>query len=175
MVGNVSLNELNGRIQGAKEATYNMDPNTAARLAQDFGLTPGSGALASFFLDPTKALPLLQNQANAAKIGGQADNAGYAGLGNDTTLALAQQGVTQAQAGQGFNALAHEQQLFQGLPGEQAPTITQKTQLDATFSGNADAQSQIEQRRQARQAQFADGGAFASTQQGMTGLGSAQT
>lgn len=169
----VSLSELNDRINAAKDATYNIDPAAQARLYQEFGLAPGSGALAAFFLDDKKALPLLQQQLQAAQIGGAADQVGYGGLSNDTALQLAQSGVTAAQARQGFNTLGGEQQLFTGLPGENATTIGQDQQLQAQFYGNVDAQQAIERRRQSRQAEFTDGGAFAATSKGLGGLSSA--
>lgn len=170
--GNVSLAELSDRITRAKEATYNIDPNSAKRLSQMFGLAPGSGGLTAYFLDPKKALPLLERQAQAAKIGGAADNVGYAGLNNATALDLAQSGVSADEAREGFNKLQHERELFTGLPGERADTIGMGTQLASQFLGNVSSQERIERRRQARQAAFDDGGSFAGSQQGMTGLGS---
>lgn len=169
----VSLSELNDRINAAKDATYNIDPAAQARLYQEFGLAPGSGALAAFFLDDKKALPLLQRQVQAAQIGGAADQVGYGGLNNATALDLAQAGVTSAQARQGFNTLGMEGQLFTGLPGENAQGIGQGQQLAAQFLGNVDAQQAIERRRQSRQAEFTDGGAFAGTSKGLGGLSAA--
>lgn len=169
----VSLSELNDRINAAKDATYNVDPAAQARLYQEFGLAPGSGSLAAFFLDDKKALPLLQRQVQAAQIGGAADQVGYGGLNNATALDLAQAGVTSAQARQGFNTLGMEGQLFTGLPGENAKGIGQGQQLAAQFLGNVDAQQTIERRRQSRQATFADGGSFAGTSKGIGGLGAA--
>lgn len=173
--GDVSLSELNDRINEAKDATYNIDPATQNRLSQEFGLHPGSGGLAAFFLDPNKALPLLQRQVAAAKIGGAADEVGYKNLNNATALDLAQAGVTDAQARQGFNTLGKESELFNGLPGQQQEqNIGQGQQLAATFLGNVDAEKTIEQRRQSRQSQFTDGGGFASSNSGLGGLGTVQ-
>jgi hypothetical protein len=42
--------------------------------------------------------------------------------------------------------------------------------LGAVFGQNAEAQRQVEQRRQQRQAEFAGGGQYAMTREGMVGL-----
>lgn len=176
LIGNdVSLSELNDRINAAKDATYTLDPAAQNRLYQEFGLAPGSGDLAAFFLDDKRALPILQRQVAAAQIGGAADQVGYGGLNNATALDLAQAGVTGSQARQGFNTLGMENQLFTGLPGQNETGIGQGQQLAGQFLGNVDAQQTIERRRQARQAAFADGGGFAGTSKGIGGLGAADS
>jgi hypothetical protein len=171
----VSLSELNDRINTAKDATYNIDPAAQNRLTQEFGMTPGSGSLAAYFLDPHKALPLLQRQVQGAQIGGAADQVGYKDLNNATALDLAQAGISAGQARQGFNVLGNETQLFNSLPGEQGSTIGQGQQLAAQFLGNTEGQQAIEGQRRNRQAAFADGGGFATSQKGLGGLGTANS
>jgi hypothetical protein len=174
IAADVSPAELNARISAAKDATYNIPAEVANHLYSQFGLTQGSGALASYFLDPDRALPLLQRQFEAAKIGGAADRVGY-GLSDPQAAQLAQQGITEQQAQQGFAGLAHDRQLFGALPGQGEQTITQQQQLGAAFGQDASAQDAIDQRRRSRQAQFADGGEFAATQRGVSGLGRADS
>ena len=52
IASDVSPAELNQRVQQAKEATYNIPAEVSARLYSQFGLAPGSGALAAYYLDP---------------------------------------------------------------------------------------------------------------------------
>lgn len=171
IASNVSPSELRSRIDNAKQATYNIPSEVANRLHSELGLAPGSGALAAYFLDPNKAAPLLQAKFDAARIGGAADRTGY-GLTNSQAEGLTAQGVTEAQAQQGFTTLAHNQPLFDALPGSGESKIGQDTQLGAAFGGNAAAQDQIEARRRAREAAFQDGGGFAASGKGLQGLGS---
>ena len=112
IVGDVSLTELNQRVSNAKEATFNIPAETKARLGSIFGIQPGSGELTAFFLDPDKALPLLERDLNAGKIGGRADIAGYGGFSNDSARQLADNGISDAQAAQGFGDLVRQKELF---------------------------------------------------------------
>jgi hypothetical protein len=174
LAADVSPSELNSRIDLARQASYNIPADVSNRLYSQFGISPGSGSLTAFFLDPDRAAPLLQRNYDAAKIGAAADRAGY-GLSDPQAAQLALQGVTDAQAAQGFTALQHDQSLFQGLPGQGERTISQTEQLGALFGGDDAAQDQIDQRRRQRQAQFQDGGGYAATQKGVAGLGRADS
>lgn len=175
LAGDVSVSELNDRIQDAKTATYNLPPEAQARLWHEYGLAPGSGSLAALFLDPQKATPLLQRDLAAAQIGGRADMAGYVGLSDQAAQGLAQQGVTDAQAAAGFQNLTHSQELFRALPGSGENQISQQVQLGAAFGGNAEDQDVIEQRRRQRQAEFAGSTSLATTAKGVVGLAPADT
>jgi hypothetical protein len=141
-------------------------------LRNQFGL--GDGDLAAYFLDPNRAQPLLQRTYNAAQIAGAGTRTGY-NVNADQDYRLVDQGVTAAQAQSGFSTLQQSQELFNPLTGHSNEgAITTDQQLGAAFGGNAADQQQIDRRRQQRQAEFQDGGAFAANQQGMSGLGVAQ-
>jgi hypothetical protein len=173
LANDVSINELNDRVNLAKQATYQIPPEVASRLQSEFGITPGSGPLTAYFLDDKKALPLLQRDFAAAGVGGAADRAGYAGISNDQARSLVDQGITDTQAQQGFNDLQLKQQLMYALPGSGEDNIDQQTQLGAEFGGNANAQRRIEDRQRRRIAEFQGGGDFTQTQGGVVGLGRA--
>ena len=175
MGADVSTSELDARITQAYSAVAKADPNTLNALMQDYGLSQGQ--IAAYYLDPTKALPLIQNQFAAAQAQGAAVTAGYGPVGEDQAMLLAQLGVTQGQAQQGFTALAKQEQLFNALPGEQPgeTPITQEVQLGAEFGGNAQDQQAITQEAQQREAVFQGNYHFAETQgKGITGLGTSQ-
>jgi hypothetical protein len=175
LANDVSVAELTARVDQARAATFDLNPEALSRIQQIYGVGPGSGALTAFMLNPDHAEPLLKRDLLAAQIGGQADRTGYLGLNNTTAQVLAQNGVSEGQAQQGFNSLQHQQPLFNALPGTQEAEIGQGTQIAAMFDQNAEAQRLIDARKNLRLSQFADQGAggFANTAQGMTGLGQA--
>lgn len=172
LMGNdVSTSELDARITQGYVAALKADPITRAMLQEDLGVT--AGQLAAFYLDPTRALPLIQQEFATAQIRGAAFNTGYGNVTKDQAKLLAELGTTQNQAETGFTQLAKQAQLFNALPGEGAPAITQEMQLAAEFGGNAEDQMLIKQRGEQRAAAFAGNYHFAeSPNRGITGLGS---
>jgi hypothetical protein len=166
----LSLSELGDRVTLAANAAFNTPPETRAALER-WGMRAGD--LTAFWLDPDKAQPLLERKYAAAQLAGASSRTNYGTLNEETATGLAQIGVTEQQAQQGFGALVESRELFTSLDrGEDR--IGQREQLGAMFEGNANAQRRIEQRRRRRQGAFEGGGGFASTQQGLTGLGAAE-
>ena len=169
----VSTAELDSRITQGLTKAMQSDPLTLSTLQNYYGVTPGH--LAAYYLDPTNALPLLQNQFASAQIGATAQRTGYGAIDQGTAMGLAQLGVTPSQAQTSFTKLGIETPLFNALPGaagEQA--ITEGQQLGAEFGGNATDQMLIQQRAQQRQAAFQGQYKFAETAgRGITGLGAA--
>lgn len=171
LVNDVSLAELNDRIQLGRTAMFTSTREEIEVLRRDYlgtGLL-GEGDLIAFFLDPERAQPLLEKQAAAAKIGGAAKRTGFGATTRGQNERLAELGVTPGQAEQGFGGLVESRQLFSPIDrGEDV--ITTEEQLGAAFEGNAASRRKIEQRRRKRQAAFEGGGSVATTQQGVTGL-----
>lgn len=172
MGGDVSTSELDARVtQGFVDATK-ADSNTKSVLANDYGVDIGN--LAAYYLDPTKALPLLQSQFAAAQIGGAALRTGYGSLSADTLNDLAAQGITPDAAQTGFSDLGKQSQLFNPLPGSNQAPINQQVQLAAEFGGDAADQQAIKSVADQRVAAFAGNYKFAETAgRGITGLGPA--
>lgn len=167
----VSIDELRQRVDLAKQATFQVPQEVRDVLARDYGMTDGH--LTAAFLDPTQAEPLAQKHFLAAQIGAQAQLAGYQ-TNRDQNERLADLGVSQAQAQQGFNQLAQSKELMGSLPGENTSGISQDDQLSAVFGGNADAQRKLQHRAQTREAVFNAGGQVAGNQAGYSGAGQAQ-
>ena len=102
-------------------------------------------------LDPTVAAPLVQQEYNAATIGAEAARAGvnisYGATGPLSAMGLAAQGVTQAQANQGFQTIAQQQAAMQSLAGRYQGYGTPQDiskQLEAvTFNTQGAAQAQL--------------------------------
>jgi len=108
----VSPTELKSRVDLAANAVANTDPFYKSSLQSMYGLSTGD--MIAHVLDPQAALPLLQKQAEAVKIGTAAARQGY-GISATAGENLYTQGVSQAQAEQGFRTIAGAQTAQQKL------------------------------------------------------------
>lgn len=108
----VSPTELKSRVDLAANAVANADPFYKSSLQSMYGLSTGD--MIAHTLDPQAALPLLQKQAEAVKIGTAAARQGYA-VSATAAENLYTQGVSQAQAEQGFRTVAGMQTAQQKL------------------------------------------------------------
>lgn len=170
IAGDVSPAELAQRLQARAEYVQAAPEDQRAFFAYQ-GIDD-KAALAAF-LDPHKALPLIQRQLDQARLGGAASRAGL-NLTASQADHLAQIGVSLNDATSGFTRIAAAQQLLTALPGEAGTTITQDEALAGTLEGNAAAQEKLSRRQQKRLGDFQGGGQFASGQQGYSGLGVAR-
>ena len=113
----ISPTELQQRADLAKQSIVNADPYYTSQLQTLYGLSQGD--MIAHVLDPSAALPLLQQQVSSSQIAAEAAREGVA-----TNLATAQQlagqGVTQAQAQQGFQSIANQLPATQTLAGRYA-------------------------------------------------------
>lgn len=172
---NVSLAELSARVQEGLVAAQQAPREVRDELSRLFGV--GEGTLAAFFLDPDKALPAIRRQFAASQIGGASRRAGFGLLAGGEAERLAELGVSEAQAQEGFGQLAGAQELFRPLPGQEGAEgiIGREQQLGAAFGGDTAAQEAIRRRGRRRRAEFEGGGSFAAGQRGVIGLGEAGT
>ena len=166
----VSPAEVQMRVSAATAAVQNEDPQVLAQLQSQYGMTMPT--ILTHLLDPTVAAPLVQQEYNAATIGAEAARAGvniaYGATGPLSAMGLAAQGVTQAQANQGFANIASQEPAMQSLAGRyqgygNAAGVGQ--QLEAsTFNtqGAAQAQQNLE-RLKTQEASAFSGSAGAAT------------
>lgn len=98
---NVSPTELQSRVELASQATALAAPSYREALKKLYGID--EKLLTAYFLDPNKALPLLQKQAAAATIGAEAQKRGFYSSAAKLEE-YAAQGVTQQAAAQAFEA-----------------------------------------------------------------------
>jgi len=110
LTNDVSPTELNGRVNTAKQVIENTDPAVAEQLQTYYGLSQGD--MIAHVLDPTIATPIIEKQISTSQIGAEAARYG-ANVGQSYAEQLSNLGVTQAQAGQGF------QNIAQQIPGTQ--------------------------------------------------------
>ena len=166
LIRDVSIAELGTRINDGY-VRYLQEPEEARA---EFERLYGAGAGAAYFMDPDRALPMLERQLAAASISGAAKRSGFGPLFQDEAEDAAALGLSGSEAAGRFGALVENRELFTALPGQAEDTIGRGEQIDAAIRGNAAAQRRIEMRRQRRKAMFEGGGGAASTAEGIVGL-----
>ena len=166
IAGDVSPNEFSNRIVQGYQAVKMADQNVVQEMKRLYGVDDSQ--LAAYFLDPDKGTQTLLQQARSAEIAAQARTQAGMEISVQTAQQLAQAGVSQQQAQQGFGQIGAMQELFQPLQGEEA--ITQAEQVAGVFGVEGAAQQRIRQRIRGRQAAFETGGQFVGQQSTVTGL-----
>lgn len=176
MTNNVTAQDLQQRLIAVQDTVNSYDSNVKKYAADTYGLD--SGHLMAWALDPSKALPLIQQQAQAMKIGGSALASGFGGgLGANGELSTAQAealgaaNVTQAQAQQGFTNLAQMGQLAQALPGDTSGSVTNEQMINSQFGLSGTDTAAVKKVQSKRVAEYQQGGAFAAGAAGASGLG----
>lgn len=154
------------------------DPVAAQQIAQQFaaaGLPPPSdGDFLATVIDPARSIDTIERRLAGARVGSEAVRSGFGDLGAGLALTLADQGVTQDQARQGFGTLSASTELFGGLPGESGfDTLDRQQQVGAVFQGDAASARRVERQRRRRENEFQGGGGVSTGRTGLSGLGSA--
>lgn len=162
----LSISELNERVQNGYQAVKMANPQVVKQMQELYGVSESQ--LAAYFLDPSKAAPVLTRQAQAAQIAAQGRLMANMGISAQQAEELAQAGIGEEEARSGFAALQQAQGLFQNTLQEQqsGEQFTQSEQIGAVFGTNAAAQQRIRQRARRRQSEFETGGGFAAGEQG---------
>lgn len=147
------------------------DPANATvldELGRLYGITPDSGEWLALVVDSDRALPTLERQARAARVGREALNTGFGRLSVGEAERVGAVASPEA-AREGFGALAQSRQLFAPLPGREQSeqTVSRDDQLGAAFDSDQQALEQIRRQRERRTAEFAGGGGFASGRDGL--------
>ena len=165
----VSPSELNDRLRIYADAAFNAPKETRDALMRFYGVS--EGGLMAYFIDPEKALPLLEQQYTVAGVTSAAERAGFTSFDQGEALRLAQLGA-KASDTQTFASLRKATELFNPIGDEASGEITRNAAAEAAFGGNAGAQDLLIQRSDQRVAAFAGGGQVAATNRGAVGLGS---
>jgi hypothetical protein len=133
----VSPVEVQQRVDAARAALNAEDPFVKQQLQAQFGLTTGD--LTMHLLDPSVASNIIQQKVTAAQIGAEAEKQGT-DISAQNAQALAAQGITQAQAQQGFMAIGQQLPATQALAqryAANAPTLGVGGALQAATFGTA--------------------------------------
>jgi hypothetical protein len=104
LAGDVSASELEDRIATAQQRVINSNPEVLQALKQFYPDINNADILA-YTLDPANALTNIKRKVTAAEIGGAALAQGLQAQGG-TAESLAGQGITKAQAQQGYTEIA---------------------------------------------------------------------
>ena len=157
--GDVSPSELNERIQQGYRAVADADPGVKEQMRTLYGVTEGQ--LVGYFLDPTKAAPLLTRRAQAANIAARGFEQGGIQLSGQFAEDLARRGISEQQARAGFAEVGALGELRQTFAGETA--LSSEQLAGAAFGIDVAAQQELERKRRQRTGEFAGGGSFART------------
>ena len=158
--GDVSPSEFQSRITNGYNAVANADPEVRQQMQDLYGVSEGH--LAAYFLDPTRGEPLLQQQAQAAKIAARGLQSGGIQLTRGTAEDLAARGITEGQAQQGFGNIGRLGELTTQMGGETG--LTQGQIVGQEFGYDTQAALDLAKRARRRVGEFAGGGDFARTQ-----------
>ena len=175
IANNINPQDFQNRLNAAQNSVLSLDPNIKQYALDTYGLD--AGHLAAWALDPSQALLKIQQQAQAMQIGGAALQQGFKGAGANGELtttqaeALANQGVSQAQAQAGFNNLAQETQFETQLPGDVATALTNQQLINSQFKSNGADQLAFQRLQQQKVNEFNAGGAIQADQSGVKGIG----
>jgi hypothetical protein len=168
LTNEVSLSELNDRVLLASSAALQAPDDVKNTFMDYYGIGPGG--LAAYFLDPARATPLLEKQYATGVIGSEARRQGVEMdvYGSENLASL---GISQEQAREGFGRVAGARTLTQG----RGDVVSQQQLVSGTFEQNEESLKAIERAQKGRTGRFQEGGSFAASSQGVTGLGSAAT
>lgn len=134
--GDVSPTEIKSRVDLATAATTAADPYLKQQLAAFYGVDESH--LTAYFLDQTKALPLLQKQEAAATLGAEAARRGLLSDPN-RMMDYVNQGFSQGQAAQGFQQVADELPNLQALAERFGTAFGQAEEESTVFGTNTSA------------------------------------
>lgn len=168
IAGNVSPAELTARISEGYMAVSQADVTVKDQMRRMYGLTDGE--MVAYFLDPNRALPVIEQQVATARLGAAAARQGFSEVLERGAFERMQSlGVTEQQATEVFGTLAAGRELLNPLDaGETALDVADTALGLAGQSPEALQRLRTQQRR--RTARFDGGGQLATTAAGVTGL-----
>ena len=166
IAGNVSLAELNERVQEGFVRVNMAPPEVRDKFAQWFG-PAGDSALAAFFLDKEKALPALREQIATAEVGGIGAQFDL-DFTYDRASKIAQAGVDKDSARSGFAQIQQLDPLFQESVSEEEDLTAIDEGADAVFDLGGRGATALERRGRERVAATSGGG---GANVGSTGTG----
>jgi len=164
----VSAKELEQRVTLAAAGAFQTTPEMRDTFNRFYGIS--GGGLTAYFLDPDKALPLLNKQYAASQIGAEAQRNQFQ-IAASTAEQFTELGVTEEQARSGFGVAANQRGLMQG----RGDTATQDELVSGNVAQNQEGLKAIERAQKSRTGRFEGGGAFTSGAGGVSGLGSSAT
>lgn len=173
MLNDVSAAELSTRVQDGLVRVQSAPPEVKVAFGAYFGTT-GDAALAQLFLDPTVAAPELEKMATTAMAGGIGARFGVQ-IAEGIAREIADTGASDQAIWQGFAALDNIKNLFAESISERQDLTAAGEGVGAVFNTQAGSAQALESRRLSRTSAFQGGGGAAAGEQGVFGLGVADS
>jgi hypothetical protein len=170
IVKNVSLAELNERLELSSRRVQHAPPEVKAIFGETFGVN-SERALYLLFTNSDKALPALEEMVQQAEAGGAARRLGF-GLDAAAMARMAELNISYDQAVEGFGALAERRSLFDETLSETADFTVSDQGLAAAFNIGDDTQA-LARRGETRAAATAGSSGSLTSEEGVQGLGAA--
>lgn len=164
---NVSAKELEDRVAINIDAARNAPKEVRDQLQRLYGVSTGD--LATYYLDPDRAVDLIRAQYAASQAAGGAQTQGF-NVDQATAERMAQSGLDYAKARGAWGQVGADQ----GLTGGYGETVDQSTLVEGDVFASQPALQNIQRVGGARAAKFRGGGGFVGSEAGM-GIGSAAT
>jgi len=168
LTNEVSGRELEQRVTMAATGALQAPAELKQTFRDFYGID--EGGLTAYYLDPDKALPLLERQYASAQIGTEA-RLQQLDVGMSMSERLQAFGVTREQARAGFANVAQRRPLTEG----RGDIVTQEQLIGGELMGQQQAQQALRRAQGARVGRFAGGGSQVTTSEGVKGLGTAAT
>lgn len=167
LTNDVSISELEKRAVLAAADSLTAPQDLRDQISAYYNVNPNQ-ALRAYYLDPDIAVPILEKQSAAARIGVWAKRQGVTGVDVADAEWLQGLGVTEAQAQAGFgNVKAQE-----GLSSGYGDVADQDALIGANVAGDATDANTVRRAAQARKNRFAGGGQLVGNAKGAIGAGS---
>ena len=165
LTADVSISELNTRVEQGYHRVAQLD-STVRETFRDWYGVQGDNALAAFFLDPDKALPVLERLTTAAEIGG-AGRRFSVGIDQAMAERLYGVGVDANSAQSGFAELEQDRSLFNETLDEDEDLALEKEGVEMQFGLSSNSNEAIRRRRGQRAARFEGGGGAGQSERGL--------
>jgi hypothetical protein len=176
IANDVRPEEVRDRIKLAQRAVMDADPLIKAELQERFGIGLDTEAdLVSYFLDPERAVPILEmkSQVGVAELGAATQRAMGTGrtLQTETAQELVRRGYSQREIGERLKGRGG---MTQRMLGE-GRGISATEVAAAEFGLDSEAVANVRRLRQERQQRGSRTSGAMITQAGVTGLGAVNT
>lgn len=138
---NTSPDEVQERVQMATAKAQEVDPTARNLMARFYGLTTGD--VASYFLDPKRALPVIERQFNAAGVASWASRAGFDVNSMSRYESLVDAGISPEAASQQYGTVKTLADTVGGIAGIYGENYSQTDAEDDVFFGKSDKRNRI--------------------------------
>lgn len=169
IANDISVAEVADRVQTASEMLNSKDPHLKAALKEWYGVD--DSRMVAYMLDPQRALPGLQRQMNAVRVGAEAGRAGL-GISGGVAESLVDAGVSVEATRQAATRTVEERPALTALAGlddeaglDEGQALKANLGLDAATTGR---KKRLASRERARFA-GSSGGTGASARAGEAG------